>query len=290
MAEEEVVREEGAPEDQDDAELEASEIVTDDKGNKTVSLSTMLRYKKEAKANAKRIKELEPVAGRVTELEGRLNDASPIINAILTNPRLKAEALRIASGTHTTAENREQPDDDPDASSYAEDMGFYLADGVTVDAARARRVLDRLDARHGRQTDAKMRPLAGSFLGSKAEQNLARAIAETDAQGVPYATAESIREVAALMGQDGQHLLANPQVVDLVINNAIGLDRRKGRTPKAPDEPLYLESAGGSRRRAEPSLSTEDRDQAKRLGLDPKYLENAARKLATGKAMRAGKE
>lgn len=288
MAEDEVV--EGQEPVDDDAELEASEIVTDDKGNKTVSLSTMLRYKKEAKASAKRIKELEPVASRVTELEGRLNDASPIINAILTNPRLKAEALRVASGTHATAENREQPDDDPDASSYAEDMGFYLADGVTVDAARARRVLDRLDARHGRQTDAKMRPLAGSFLGSKAEQNLARAMAETDAQGVPLATAESIREVAALMGADGQHLLANPQVVDLVINNAIGIDRRKGRTPKAPDEPLYLESAGGSRRRAEPTLSADDRAQAKRLGLDPKYLENAARKLATGTAMRAGKE
>lgn len=284
------VEEQVTPEDPDDAELEASEIVTDDKGNKTVSLSTMLRYKKEAKANAKRIKELEPVAGRVNELEGRLNEASPVINAILTNPRLKAEALRIANGTRTTAEHVEQPEEDTDATAYAEDMGFYLADGVTVDAARARRVLDRLDARHGRQTDAKMRPLAGSFLSGKAEANVQRAFAETDDQGVPIATQESIKEVVGLMGSDGQHLLANPQVIDMILNQAAGLDRRKGRTPKAVEEPLYLDSAGGGRARREPSMSADDKARAERLGLTAKDLANAAAKLATGKSMRAGRD
>lgn len=276
--------------EQDDAELTPDEVVTDDKGNKTVSLSTMLRYKKEAKAHAKRIKELEPVASRVTDLEGKLEGASPIINAILTNPRLKAEALRIANGTRTTSEHTDQPENDPDAEAYAEDAGFYLADGTTVDTARARRVLDRLDARHGRQTDAKIRPLAGVTLGQKAEANLARAMAETDESGVPIATQESIREVAGLMGTDGAHLLANPQVIDMILNQAAGLDRRKGRTPKAPDEPLFLASAGSGRRSKEPTVSAEEREQATRLGLDPKYLENAAKKLATGKTMRAGKE
>jgi hypothetical protein len=292
MAEEEVVPgSEAAADEADDAELEASEIVTDDKGNKTVSLSTMLRYKKEAKANAKRIKELEPVAARVTDLEGKLESASPIINAILTNPKLKAEALRVASGkgTRPSGESTDQPEQDDEAREHAEDYGMYLADGVTPDAARARRALNRIAGMTGRQTAEQLRPLAGVTLTREATQNLQLAMAQTDADGVPLATPESIKEVAQRLGTDGQHLLANPQVVEMIIDQAAGIDRRKGRTPKAQDEPLYLAPAGG-RRRSEPSVSAEERETAKRLGLDPKYLENAATKLATGKSMRAGKE
>lgn len=278
-------------EDAEDAELEASEIVTDDKGNKTVSLSTMLRYKKEAKANAKRIKELEPVAARVTDLEGKLEGASPIINAILSNPKLKAEALRVVNGTRTSSEHTDQPDNDPDAEQFAEDSGFYLADGSTVDVARARRVLDRLDQRHGRQTDAKLRPVVGQVVGRSATENVRQILAMTDADGVPMATKESIDEVLQRLRQNGgEPLLANPDVMDMVIDQAAGLDRRKGRTPKMPDEPLYLASAGGSRRRAEPTLSADEKARAERLGLTAKDLERAGQKLATGKAMIAGRK
>lgn len=271
----------------DDTELDASEVVTDAQGNKTVSLSTMLKYKREAKANGKRLKELEPIAARVTEVEGRLNEASPVINAILTNPRLKAEALRIASGTHATPETRDQPQDDPDAVAFAEDSGYYLADGQTVDAARARRVLNRLDARHGRQTDARLRPLAGSVLGSRAEQNVARAKAQVDEDGVPLATEESIDEVVRLMGAEGQHLLANPQVVDLVLNNAIGLDRRHRRTPKAVDEPLYMAPSGGGGPRTA-ALTADEKAFAARHGISEKDYQRSTKNLEEGMRQRQG--
>lgn len=286
MAEEEVIP--PAEEEADEAELEASEVVTDASGNKTVSLSTMLRYKKEAKAATKRIKELEPVASRVTELEGRLNDASPVINAILTNPKLKAEALRIANGTRTTSDAGGQPEDDPDATAYAEDMGFYLADGATVDAARARRVLDRLDARHGRQTDAKMRPLAGSFLSGKAEQNVQKAIDMTDDNGVPIATPESIQEVVRQMGADGQHLLANPMVIELMLDRAAGIDRRNKRTPKAAEEPLYLESAGGGRGSRASVIDADLKASFARLGINEKDGQAAIKNLEQGARTRSG--
>ena len=125
--------------------------------------AALIAAKRENRALAKKLKDVEPIAARAAELDDRLNRAQPIIDALVSNPKLRAEALRIAQGTRPSADSTEQPtgDEDPDAAGYAEDMGFYLADGVTPDAARARRVLNRLDSRHGRQTDERIRPLAG---------------------------------------------------------------------------------------------------------------------------------
>lgn len=276
---------EGQEPETDEAELEASEVVTDEKGNKTVSLSTMLRYKKEARDNAKRIKELEPIAAKQQETATRLDQASPIINAILANPKLKAEALRIANGTRTSADTTEQPEDDADASAYAEDMGFYLPDGMTLDVARAQRVLARLDQRHGRQTDERIRPLAGVTLGQKAEQHLRAAMAETDNDGTPLATPESIQEVA---NQLPRELLANPAVIELVLNSAIGIDKRKGRSPKAQDEPLYFETGGSRGRRNAPTVDPELAAAAKRLGIDEKDLAASNKRLEEGVMNRRG--
>lgn len=274
--------------DPDDTELSTDEIVTDARGNKTVSMTTMLKYKAEARALSKRVKELEPVAGRVTEVEGRLNEASPVINAILTNPRLKAEALRIASGTHATPEAREQPQDDPDAQAFAEDSGYYLADGQTVDAARARRVLDRLDARHGRQINTAMRPLAGSVLGSRAEQNVARAKAQVDEDGVPVASTESIDEVVTLMGADGHNLLANPQVITMILTQAAGIDHMKKRTPKAQDEPMFIEQAGGGRQPRAAAIDADMRGFLQRQGISEKDYQRSEKNLVDGVVNRKG--
>jgi hypothetical protein len=155
-----------------------------------------------------------------------------VIQAVMTNPKLRAEALRMAGGTHTSAATTEQPlpDDDPDASAIAEELNMYLADGVTPDVARGRRVLDTAGCTHGRVADERIRPLAGVTLDARAQANLSKAMAETDEDGTPMATEESIREVAA---QLPAQLLADPKVVDLVLNSAIGIDRRKRRTPKA---------------------------------------------------------
>jgi hypothetical protein len=249
-----------------DVEAEASAAAVDDgKGNKMVPVSALISAKKALKAATKAVKELEPIAQRSREVDERLNRAQPVIDAIINNPKLRAEALRISQGTNATADTRAaaDPDDDPDASAMAEEFGFYRADGVTPDVERGRRILSRLDTRHGKQTDDRIRPLAGLTLNQKANENLRDAAQMTDPDGTPLATRESIDEVAK---QLPAHLLANPQVLDLVINSAIGLDRRKGRTPKPVEEPLYFERQG-SRRRAEPVVSAQEKATLERLGL-----------------------
>lgn len=269
-----------------DAELEPGEIVTDDKGNKSVSLTTMLRYKDKAKELGKRVKELEPIAAGATELGNRLTAAQPMIDALVNSPKLRAEALRISQGTRTTAETAEQPDD-ADLVAFAEDNGWYLADGTTPDAARAGRVLARLDARHGKQTDERIRPLAGITLNQKAQANMQEALSATDDDGTPLATRESIAEVAK---QLPPQLLADPAVVDLVLNSAIGLDKRKRRTPKPTDEPLYLERQGGGGNRREAPLSKMERDHLAASGISEKDYRASASRLEQGAASRRGIE
>ena len=276
------------PEADDDVELEASEISTDAKGNKLVSLSAMLRYKKEAKANARRVKELEPIAASATDINERLGKAQPIIDAILTNPRLRAEALRAVNGTRTSNEQTDQPQNDPDAEQFAEINNMYLPDGQTLDVARAQRSLALMDKRHGRQTDDKMRPLAGTVLGSRADQNVRAAIEATDDDGVPLASEASIRETVAMMGGDGAYLLAKPEVVDMLLNNAIGLDRRKGRTPKAPEEPLYMAPAGGGRGRRTDVIDSDTRAILQRQGISEKDYLASSKRLEEGVANRKG--
>jgi hypothetical protein len=260
----------------DDLDKDVAALAVDDgKGNKLVPLSALVGAKRELRTLSKKVQELEPVAARVVDVDGRLQKAQPVIDAILADPKLRAAALKIAGGTHTSTDRTEQPEDDPDAEAFAEDSGYYLADQQTLDVARARRILNRLDARHGRQTDDRIRPLAGLTLSQKAEANIRNAMAETDADGAPVATPESFREVAQMLPAN---LLANADVVSLVSTLAIGLDHKKGRTPKAPEAPLYLERAGSGGGRRPEVISAEERTALTRVGLTEKqYLESNKR-------------
>lgn len=272
MAEEEVGEGAAGAEEQDDTVI----AVDDGKGGKSVPLSVYLAAKKEGKTLSARLKEIEPIAARSQEIDARLVAAKPIIDAWNSSPRLRAEAIRLADSTRTSSEYTPQPQDDQDARDTAEEFGFYMGDGVTPDAARGRRVLDRMDARTARSVEAGIRPLAGVTLTQKANENLREAMKQVDAQGVPYATAESIREVASILPA---HLLADPQVVELVLNNAIGIDRRKGRTPKEADEPLYMASAGSGRGTREATVTQDERDFARRQGISEKDYLSSVKKL-----------
>lgn len=272
---------EAEAEDQDEAVVLASEITTDEKGNKTVSLGTMLRYKKDAKELRKRIQELEPIAARSQEIDQRLTQAQPIINAIVSNPRLRAEALRAVQGTRPSAETTDQPENDPEAEAMADALHLYQPDGMTLDVARAQRAMSVMDKRNSRYTQDALRPLAGVTLGQKADANLREAFAQVDAHGTPLATPESIREVAQ---QLPPHLLADPQVIDLVLNNAIGIDRRRGRTPKEPDEPLYLAAPASGRGSRDAALSAEDKAFAQKHGISEKdYLASTSKLAGIGR-------
>lgn len=247
--------------------------------------SALIASKRSERAAQRRIKELEPLAASATDIGRQLDNVRPIINAVTANPKLLAEAMRIANGegTRTSTATAEQPDHDEEAIGHAEDYGMYLGDGVTPDAARARRALNRIAGITGRQTDERIRPLAGVTLGQKAEANLREAAAEVDEDGIPFATLESIREVASQMPQQ---LLADPHVKTLVLNAAAGIDRRKKRTPKAPDEPLYLERQGGGRRQT-PTYSAEERQAMAAVGLTEDDMKKTSAKIdkAGGKSV-----
>lgn len=273
MAEEEVGEGAAGAADEQDEPIVAAD---DGKGGKVVPLSALMGYQKDNKALKLRLKELEPIAARSQEIDARLVAAQPIIDAIVTNPKLRAEALRMAQGTRVSSEYTAQPEDDEDAKATAEEFGFYMNDGVTPDSARGRRVLDRMDARTKRTVDAGIGPLANATLGQRADANIQRAIAETDDRGVPIATRESIMEI---MGTLPHRLLADPAVVELVLNTAAGIDRRKGRTPKEADEPLYMASAGSGRGTREVTVTQDERDFARRQGISEKDYLSSVKKL-----------
>ncbi len=275
-----------APPADDTVDTEAAALAVDMGGNKMVPLSALIAAKKDGKAARDRVKELEPIAARVTEVGGRLDAVQPMIDALTNSPKLRAEAMRIAGGTRTTSDTVDQPDD-ADLTAFAEDSGWYLADGVTPDAARAGRVLSRLDARHNKQTDDRIRPLAGITLNQKAQANMTEAFNAVDQDGTPWATRESIADVAK---QLPQQYLADPAVVDLVLNSAIGMDRRKGRTPKPLDEPLYLERQGGGGARREAPLSQMERRHLEASGISEKDYRASTSKLEQAVSSRRGIE
>ena len=265
-----------SPDDDAIAQEVQSQAIDDGKGNKMVPLSALIGAKKELRTVQKRNRELEPVVERTARLQADLDNAMPVIQAINNDPRLKAEALRIAQGSAPSRLTTDQPLEDEDARGYAEDMGWYLADQVTPDAARGRRVLERQGKMMRQHAEDVMRPLAGVTLGSRAEVNLARIIGMTDDQGVPYATPESIRAVAKDLPAN---LLADERVTQMVLRNAIGEDRMNRRTPVALDEPLRLDRQGGSGPRAE-TLTPEQRRINARVGLSDKDFTDTMQKLA----------
>src|SRR5689334_22392483 len=126
MSDEVVTKPEEPTEPNDDAEIveEVKQIVGNEPKTQHERVeAALIAAKRELRAANRKVKELEPVAASAKEIGGQLERAQPIINAVLTNPKLLAEAARIAKGTRTSNDGTVQPtqDDDPDAAAYAED-------------------------------------------------------------------------------------------------------------------------------------------------------------------------
>lgn len=257
----------------EDAEI-AKLAVADTAGNKLVPLSALMDERKLVKDLKKRVGELEPVAARVEETNQRMDQLAPYTNALANNPKLKAQVLQMVHGTAPTR-TADQPEDDPEAEAFAEMMNLYNSDQSTLDVARARRVMELFDKRNGRQMTEAIRPLAGVTLSGKAQENLRAVLAMEDTDGVPLVTRESVEAVAKQLPDS---LKASDGVRELILRMAIGEDKLNNRTPKAAESPMFLESAGGARRRttidpnlqrmaAKVGLTTEDMDKtAERVG------------------------
>jgi hypothetical protein len=287
MSDEVVVDTPSEPDPDDEAIVaEVKQLAADPPTAKDKVEAALIATKRELRAANRRMKELEPVAADHATLKKQLDAVQPIINAVVTDPKLRAEAFRIAQGK-PTSERVDQPteQDDPEAAEIATELGFVLADGSTPDLVKARRLLGVMDKRNARNTDERIKPFAGLALNQRAEANLRAAAAMTDDDGVPLATEQSIKEVASKLPA---HLLSSPDVVDLVLNSAIGLDRRNKRTPKAPDEPLYLDRAGSGGGRRESAVDPELAAMFERQGIDPKRGAAAVKRLEDGAVGRKG--
>lgn len=266
------------PPEADEAAIEAEVKAIAGEKPKDPVTDALIATKRELRSLNRRVKELDATAQEATTLKERLAAAQPYIDALVGDANLRAQALRRVKGGPV------EPQDDAEAKDYAELHGLYLNDGATPNVQKARQLLDWHDARDKKRTESIVGPLAGLVAGSKAEQNIVKAIGQTDESGVPYASAESIRDVAA---QLPPHLLADERVIDLVLNNAIGLDRRKGRTPKAVDEPLYLDTPHGRGKR-EAAVDPTMKAMLDRLGLTEAEFTESGTKLEQAVATRKG--
>jgi hypothetical protein len=276
MSEEDVDPTAPVPEAEDDTDADvelAAEVSQDANGDKRVKLGTMLKYKKEARELGKKIKDYETRLARQQDIDDRLNEIAPKVNAILNNAKMKAEYLRMQSGTLAPPS-----DDDPEAQEWAEESGLYMPDGQTLNVTLARKQINRISAIAERKAGDTMRPWAALSMNDKADTNIQAAMNKRDPHGNLMATPESIQETIQAIGTQGKHLLANPDVVTLIVRTAAGIDREKGRSPKEPDEPLYIASAGGRSRNA-PAIDAQTRAALKRMGLTDEEYQNSSKGL-----------
>lgn len=253
--------------DTDDAAALIAEVQTNEKGDKYVGLGTHIATRKEAKAAKREIAELKAKLADQASLQERLDQVMPIAEAVQKDPELSKIIKATLDGTRQSRPATEQPDD-PEGLEYAQVLGLVTKDkdGADVyDVARARRALDFASTRAENRVRPMIDAANDAAFGMRGEQNLAALYRMETPSGELIASDESIKEVLR-ESQMPMKMLADPKVARTVGLMAAGLDREKGRTPKAPIEPLYLEAPG--RRRADSMQITEaDRRMASRLGL-----------------------
>lgn len=271
------------PDDADDA-LELLQGVQDVNGKKVVGLDQLIEHRKASKAQRKEIAELKAKLAESAGLEERLNKVLPIAEAVERDPALAAEIKAALEGTRQSRPATEQPHDDAEALEYAQIHNLVTRDssGQDVwDVARAQRALEieagRAEARVRPHIDA----ATNAAYGLHGERNLAALYQLTTPTGEPIASEESIKEVM----KDSQmplRMLADPRIARTVGLMAAGLDREKGRAPKAPIEPMYFERAGG-RRGESTQISDGDRRIAARVGVSEQELAGVSKLKTTRK-------
>lgn len=218
------------------------------KGEDVTSVANVIHWRKEAKA-AKR--EAAETKAQLQQVSSRLDALNPLLERIQQDPTI----LTRAAG-HPDPKPVER---DIEAEQTAEDLGLIAQDG-SLDVGRARRILDRLDQRAGRTVDTRIAPLAQTTAQQASDLHRARALNMRTPDGAPFATQESINEAWAVLPAE---LTANPNVSAVVMPLvAAGIDRAKGRVPKAPErheygDPIFTEPGG--RRGPVSVLTDEDR-------------------------------
>lgn len=261
-------------EDGDDT-AELLDMVQDVNGRKMVGLDQLIKHRKADKGNKKEIAALRAQVEEYKGIDERLQRVLPIAEAVERDPALAKEIKAALDGTRASRPaSVEQVVDDPEAVEMAQSLGLVTKDtaGNDVwDVARAKRVLDIGTARAEKRMKPQLDRATNEAYGIRGEQNLAALYQMQTPSGELQATDESIKEILK-ESQMPVSTLADPRVARTVGLMAAGLDREKGRTPKAPIEPMYFERAGGRRGESTPVLTDDDRRIARRVGLTDQQL------------------
>jgi hypothetical protein len=241
-----------------------------------VPLSTLIETRRQAKEAKRQVAELTRQVEGFKPAAEALQNAAPILSKLqgMNEQQVSALVDSVKSGT-APSRAQDQAVEDTEARELAEDLGLVDAGG-SLDVARGRRMLDKIDARATRLAQKIVAPYAQSSAQQTAYGLRERMKQQADPNtGVPFATAESIDEAYAMLPAE---LAANGQTAAVILGTAMVIDRSKGRVPKAPErydysEPLMTEAAGG--RRGPAPLSAEMQSTLTKLGLTEKEF-NAA--------------
>lgn len=246
-----------------------------------VPVSELVAQRRANRENKQKIAELSQQVQRAAAIEQQLEQLRPTLDIIRANPRI-LEAVK--AGTHATPGHVDQPDDDQEAKDLAEDNGYYTTTGE-LDVARARRVLDRIEARVAKRMEAQIAPLRAQTHSQAAQAMRQKVSTLRTKDGAPMASTESINEIFGMVPEE---LQGDPRTAFVMTLAAAGMDLYSGRKPQAPvrqpeyGEPIYTEPAGG--RRGPAPVSAELAALGKRVGLNEKQISEAAQKF-TGRSI-----
>lgn len=269
---------EAEAEDDDDGLVETTTIGS----QKMVPVGDLIRYRKEARDARKQLAEQ---AERLTWADGvdaKLREMAPTLEAIRNNPKLVEQ---VQQGTRPSAPTTLQPQDDVEAQEWAEENGLITAEGG-LDVARARRQLDKLDARAQKMAERTMGPMRQHTVNQVSDGHKQYAKTVTLKDGSKAASDESIEQAFAMLPPE---LTADKNVAALIPILAAGLDVFTGRRAvKAAGvdypEPIHTESSAG--RRGPVALTPDLARLLERTGVSEKDYRSTEKAYVPGRPMR----
>lgn len=171
---------------------------------------------------------------------------------------------------------------DPAAAQLAQRFSLYTGDGQ-LDVATARAIINDQQALAQHAAQSAVAPVAQQVWQAQATANLDRVLSQRDSAGQPLVTPDDMRKTieqtfAGMHPQRAIQMLANPNIVEVIVNNALGGKARAkaGQPPPPSEDPLYRESAGGG---VGAAMDESERRFYRKVGIDDKTATAAAAKF-----------
>lgn len=214
-------------------------------------------------------------------LQAELEAARPYVDFIKSNPGLTQPAPVAPPAPVPIG-------DDPELITLAKTLELYDAATGQPDVKRAEVIRGMTRKQAEAITEERLAPVQERTHEQAAAANLQQVMASfRDADGRPLDAAvfqETVKGVVAQMSKaDALKLLADPRVVQVLAQNAIGAQamQRKSAPPAPAAPPLYVEGAGGGQ--GQPVMSEGSKRLARLTGRTEKDWVAAASRYVPGK-------